>query len=195
MAETVHIVVRTCGGEAATTFLATDGRTMLACRRARTLYVSAAEPQRDGRVAWFAVASEIPACTSRSRPAAAPGTKCPRVPSSASIPNYGCAGPPSSNRFEQLACSRSPRREGGAAPIGPGRLQPDLQPFLAAARAQRGSAHSHNVAAGTASRSSEPSAKRSAGPANRYRSRLLQGHAAAAVEVRQGEGRRAGARR
>ena len=60
MAETVQIVVRTCGGEAATTFLATDGHTMLACRRSRTLYVSAAEPQRDGRVAWFAVASEDP---------------------------------------------------------------------------------------------------------------------------------------
>src|SRR5712671_1687110 len=60
MGETVQIVVRTCGGEAATTFLATDGQTMLACRRARTLYVSAAEPQRDGRVAWFAVASEDP---------------------------------------------------------------------------------------------------------------------------------------
>src|SRR5207244_622454 len=56
----VDIVVRTCGAEAATTFLATDGRTMLACRRGRTLYVSAAEPERDRRVAWFAVASEDP---------------------------------------------------------------------------------------------------------------------------------------
>ncbi len=60
LAETVQIVVRTCGAQAATTFLATDGRTMLACRRGRTLYVSAAEPQRDQRVAWFAVASEDP---------------------------------------------------------------------------------------------------------------------------------------
>ena len=60
LAEAVEIVVRRCGTEAATTFLATDGRTMLACRRGRTLYVSAAEPERDGRVAWFAVASEDP---------------------------------------------------------------------------------------------------------------------------------------
>ena len=60
LAETVGIVVRTCGAGAATTFLATDGRTMLACRRGRTLYVSAAEAERDGRVAWFAVASEDP---------------------------------------------------------------------------------------------------------------------------------------
>ena len=60
LAETVGIVARTCGADAATTFLATDGRLMLACRRGRTLYVSAAEPQRDGRVAWFAVASEDP---------------------------------------------------------------------------------------------------------------------------------------
>ena len=40
--------------------LATDGRLMLACRRGRTLYVSAAEPEGGGRVAWFAVASEDP---------------------------------------------------------------------------------------------------------------------------------------
>jgi glutamine amidotransferase len=60
LAETVDIVVRTCGADAATTFLATDGRTMLACRQGRTLYVSAAEPASDGRVAWFAVASEDP---------------------------------------------------------------------------------------------------------------------------------------
>ncbi len=33
---------------------------MLACRRGRTLYVSAGEPQHDQRVAWFAVASEDP---------------------------------------------------------------------------------------------------------------------------------------
>src|SRR5438477_70215 len=44
----------------ASTFLATDGRLMLACRRGRTLYLSAAEPERGGRVAWFAVASEDP---------------------------------------------------------------------------------------------------------------------------------------
>src|SRR5205085_5973149 len=60
LAETVGAVVRTCGHEAATTFLATDGRLMLACRRGRTLYLSAAEPERGGRVAWFAVASEDP---------------------------------------------------------------------------------------------------------------------------------------
>ena len=60
LAETVNTVARTCGPEAATTFLVTDGRLMLACRRGRTLYVSAAEPERGGRVAWFAVASEDP---------------------------------------------------------------------------------------------------------------------------------------
>jgi predicted glutamine amidotransferase len=60
LAETVATVGRTCGAEAATTFLATDGRVMLACRRGRTLYVSAAEPESAGRVAWFAVASEDP---------------------------------------------------------------------------------------------------------------------------------------
>lgn len=58
--ETVRIAVGACGPDAATTFLATDGRMMLACRRGRTLYVSAAEPDRYGRVAWFAVASEDP---------------------------------------------------------------------------------------------------------------------------------------
>lgn len=60
LAETVSAVAQTCGPDAATTFLATDGRLMLACRRGRTLYVSAAEPERGGRVAWFAVASEDP---------------------------------------------------------------------------------------------------------------------------------------
>jgi glutamine amidotransferase len=60
LAETVAAVAKSCGVSAATTFLATDGRLMLACRRGRTLYVSAAEPEAGGRVAWFAVASEDP---------------------------------------------------------------------------------------------------------------------------------------
>src|SRR5437764_1449428 len=35
--------------EPATTFLATDGRLMIACRHGRTLHVSAPEPRGDGR--------------------------------------------------------------------------------------------------------------------------------------------------
>jgi glutamine amidotransferase len=46
--------------EPATTFLATDGRLMIACRHGRTLHVSAPEPRSDGRVDYFAVASEDP---------------------------------------------------------------------------------------------------------------------------------------
>jgi glutamine amidotransferase len=55
--------LRKARGDAAppsTTFLATDGKLMLACRRGRTLHVSA--PPRDARgcVPWFAVSSEDP---------------------------------------------------------------------------------------------------------------------------------------
>jgi glutamine amidotransferase len=46
--------------EPSTTFLATDGRLMIACRQGRTLHVSAPEPRSDGRVDYFAVASEDP---------------------------------------------------------------------------------------------------------------------------------------
>ena len=43
-----------------TTFLATDGRLLLACRRGRTLHLSAAEPDAEGAVPWVAIASEDP---------------------------------------------------------------------------------------------------------------------------------------
>ena len=46
--------------EPSTTFLATDGKLMIACRHGRTLHVSAPEPRSDGRVDYFAVASEDP---------------------------------------------------------------------------------------------------------------------------------------
>jgi predicted glutamine amidotransferase len=45
---------------ASTTFLATDGRVLLACRRGRTLYVSSPPPDADGRCEYVAVASEDP---------------------------------------------------------------------------------------------------------------------------------------
>jgi glutamine amidotransferase len=45
---------------ASTTFLATDGRVLLACRRGRTLYVSSPLPDADGRCEYVAVASEDP---------------------------------------------------------------------------------------------------------------------------------------
>jgi predicted glutamine amidotransferase len=72
LAETVEIVRRACGGEASTTFLATDGRLMLACRKGRTLYVSMAEPDREGRLAYFAVASEDPRLHEPSPPGRSP---------------------------------------------------------------------------------------------------------------------------
>lgn len=43
-----------------TTFLLTDGRMMLACRRGRTLHVSSPDPDAEGRVGYVAVASEDP---------------------------------------------------------------------------------------------------------------------------------------
>ncbi len=63
LAETVALVreIVEHGGEiASTTFLATDGRLLLACRRGRTLFLSSPAPDRDGRCAYVAVASEDP---------------------------------------------------------------------------------------------------------------------------------------
>src|SRR4051812_48960048 len=59
--ECVHAAARKAEQpEPSTNFLATDGRMMIACRYGRTLHVSAPEPGRDGRVDYFAVASEDP---------------------------------------------------------------------------------------------------------------------------------------
>jgi glutamine amidotransferase len=63
LAETVALVreIAEHGGEqASTTFLATDGRVLLACRRGRTLFLSSPAPDRDGGCAYVAVASEDP---------------------------------------------------------------------------------------------------------------------------------------
>jgi predicted glutamine amidotransferase len=63
LAETVALVreVFEREGEAAsTTFLATDGRLLLACRRGRTLFLSSPAADRDGSCAYVAVASEDP---------------------------------------------------------------------------------------------------------------------------------------
>ena len=43
-----------------TTFLATDGELLLTCRVGRTLYLSAPEPDAQGRVAYLGVSSEDP---------------------------------------------------------------------------------------------------------------------------------------
>jgi glutamine amidotransferase len=51
---------------ASTTFLLTDGRTMIACRRGRTLHACAPAPGADGRVAWLALSSEHPHGTESS---------------------------------------------------------------------------------------------------------------------------------
>ncbi len=45
---------------ASTTFLLTDGRAMVACRRGRTLHACVPAPGADGRVAWLALSSEHP---------------------------------------------------------------------------------------------------------------------------------------
>jgi glutamine amidotransferase len=45
---------------ASTTFLATDGRVLIACRSGRTLYISSPEPDADGRCEYVALASEDP---------------------------------------------------------------------------------------------------------------------------------------
>ena len=48
------------GVDASTTFLATDGRLLLACRRRRTLFVSSPAPDGAGCCEYVAVASEDP---------------------------------------------------------------------------------------------------------------------------------------
>ena len=63
LAETVALVREVADGpeqEASTTFLATDGRLLLACRRRRTLFISSPVPDADGRCDYVAVASEDP---------------------------------------------------------------------------------------------------------------------------------------
>lgn len=63
LAETVALVGEVADrGEhkASTTFLVTDGRLLLACRRGRTLFISSPAPDADGRVGYVAVASEDP---------------------------------------------------------------------------------------------------------------------------------------
>ncbi len=46
--------------KASTTFLATDGRLLLACRRGRTLFISSPPPDEKGRCEYVAIASEDP---------------------------------------------------------------------------------------------------------------------------------------
>jgi predicted glutamine amidotransferase len=63
LAETVALVrdlAESGGEEASTTFLITDGRLLLACRRRRTLFLSSPAPDRDGRCGYVAIASEDP---------------------------------------------------------------------------------------------------------------------------------------
>jgi predicted glutamine amidotransferase len=63
LAETVAAVRQLAerpGLEASTTFLATDGRLLLACRRRRTLFISSPAPDASGRCEYVAVASEDP---------------------------------------------------------------------------------------------------------------------------------------
>ena len=63
LSETVALVrgiFETAENPASTTFLLTDGRLLLACRRGRTLYVSSPPPDGDGRCEYVAVASEDP---------------------------------------------------------------------------------------------------------------------------------------
>jgi predicted glutamine amidotransferase len=63
LAETVMLVRETAersGQPASTTFLVTDGRLLLACRRGRTLFVSSPAPDADGRCEYVAIASEDP---------------------------------------------------------------------------------------------------------------------------------------
>ena len=60
LAETVALAVDACGKDASTTFLATDGRLMLACRRGRTLFLAAPAPDASGACEYMAVASEDP---------------------------------------------------------------------------------------------------------------------------------------
>src|SRR4051812_42292738 len=63
LAETVALVRHVSeqrGAEASTTFLATDGRLLLACRRRRTLLVCSPPADAQGRCDYVAVASEDP---------------------------------------------------------------------------------------------------------------------------------------
>ncbi len=46
--------------KASTTFLVTDGRVLLACRRGRSLHMQTPAPDEEGRVGWFSVSSEHP---------------------------------------------------------------------------------------------------------------------------------------
>jgi predicted glutamine amidotransferase len=58
--ETQALLKQTLTAEASTTFVLTDGRLMLACRRGRTLFVSAPPKDDQGRCTYVAVASEDP---------------------------------------------------------------------------------------------------------------------------------------
>jgi glutamine amidotransferase len=63
LAETVALVgdlAGNCQPPPSTTFLATDGRLLLACRSGRTLYLSSPPPDEQGRCGYVAVASEDP---------------------------------------------------------------------------------------------------------------------------------------
>ncbi|HYY52316.1 MAG TPA: class II glutamine amidotransferase, partial [Myxococcales bacterium] len=63
MAETVALVREIAEhGErkSSTTFLATDGRLLLACRRGRTLFLSSPAPDQHGESGYVAIASEDP---------------------------------------------------------------------------------------------------------------------------------------
>ncbi len=64
LAETVAIVCEAAedgsSEKASTTFLATDGELMVACRRGRTLFVETPPPSADGRVSAIVIASEQP---------------------------------------------------------------------------------------------------------------------------------------
>jgi predicted glutamine amidotransferase len=63
LAETISLLretVETGGEPSSTTFLTTDGRLLLACRRGRTLYLASPPPDAQGRCDYVAVASEDP---------------------------------------------------------------------------------------------------------------------------------------
>src|SRR6267143_6067549 len=63
LAETVALVREIAergDARASTTFLATDGRLLLACRRGRTLFLSSPAPDRSGACGYVAIASEDP---------------------------------------------------------------------------------------------------------------------------------------
>jgi predicted glutamine amidotransferase len=63
LAETVALIREIAereGQTASTTFLLTDGRLLLACRRGRSLFVSSPAPDAEGRCEYVAFASEDP---------------------------------------------------------------------------------------------------------------------------------------